>query len=171
MGKVQAETVYDCALSCLADKCDAFAWFRDERPSGPRTCTRYRAPLNFHDHPGYTAGKRSSALWPGRKLASAGGAPQAFPLLAQATPSAPTNTAPDDVTRCATGPVKVTGFDLSCDVMLVGGTTLGSTRLSWIVANINECARKCQPVRNWRRLHLQRRAAGRSFLRAVWSHA
>lgn len=44
--------------------------------------------------------------------------------------------------------MKVTGFDLTCDAMLVGGTTLGSNRLSWTVKNINECARKCQPIRN-----------------------
>lgn len=146
IGQVQTETVYDCALSCLADKCDAFAWFRDERPSGPRTCYRYRAPVNFYNNPGYTSGKKSSQLLLGRKLTMAGDTALTVTHLAQA--ASPPDHDADDVTHCPNGPVKVTGFKLTCDAMLVGGTTLGSHRLSWTVKNINECARKCQPIKN-----------------------
>ncbi len=147
IGRDRTETVYDCALSCLADKCDAFAWFRDERPSGPRTCFRFRAPVDFYDNPGYTAGKKRSQLVPDGKLAAAGGTAQAAPLIAQAGP-VPESPALDGVTHCPNGPVKVTGFELTCDARLEGGTTLGSNRLSWTVTNINECARKCQPIKN-----------------------
>ncbi len=148
IGKAQTETVYDCALSCIEPRCDAFAWFRDERPAGPRTCNRYKAPVTFYDHSGFTAGRKRSGLPSGFKLTAAESPAQSATLrpVARAAPAAPADA--DGVTHCPTGPVKVTGFDLSCDTMLVGGTTLGSNRLSWTVKNINECARKCQPIRN-----------------------
>lgn len=139
MGHVPTETVYDCALSCLADKCDAFAWFRDERPGGARTCFRYKDPVTFYDHPGYTAGKKTSS-----------GSGSAVPpvRLAQAGPPTPTGSEDNEVTHCPNGPVKVSGFTLTCDQILGGGTTLGSNRLAWTVANINECAAKCRPIKN-----------------------
>jgi hypothetical protein len=42
--------------------------------------------------------------------------------------------------------VKVTGFKLSCDRILDGGTTLGSAQLRYTVPNINECAARCRPI-------------------------
>ncbi len=66
--------------------------------------------------------------------------------LVQAEQATPRTDATDGVTQCQNGPVKVTGFRLTCDRTLSGGTTLGSTQLSYTVANINECAAKCRPV-------------------------
>ncbi|MFL9828757.1 PAN domain-containing protein [Rhodoplanes sp. SY1] len=150
IGMVQTETVYDCALSCMADRCDAFAWFRDERPVGPRSCSRFKAPVTLYENTGYTAGRRVSDV----RSAGPPAAAEAPVLaaggtsLAQASPRPIATPENDGVTRCPNGPVKVTGFRLTCDQTLMGGTTLGSTRLSWTVANINECAEKCRPVKN-----------------------
>src|SRR5664280_356186 len=67
--------------------------------------------------------------------------------LVQAEQATPRTDAADGVLQCTNGPVKVTGFKLTFDRTISGGTTLGSTQLSYTVDNINECAAKCRPVR------------------------
>ncbi len=147
IGLVQVETVADCALACLRDNCDAFAYYHDQNVDArrkTRTCYRYRAPLSFSAHPHYTSGER--------KKDSAGFTPDLKPeaptqtiQLVQNTPPTKSDTT-DGVVQCANGPVKVTGFTLSCDRILGGGTTLGSAQLSYTVAHVNECASKCRSI-------------------------
>lgn len=146
IGYVMTETVADCAVACLKDDCDAFAFRREDNAPAQRKryCYRFKKPFQFSANEFYTSGKRSADA-------------QAKPTSANAeTPSAPTiqlaqakpvdASADSGVIECANGPVKVTGFDLSCDRILAGGTTLGSAQLSYTVANINECASKCRPI-------------------------
>src|SRR5205807_308033 len=65
-------------------------------------------------------------------------------IPASAAPASPANA--NGVIDCPSGPVKVSGFKITCDAILDGGTTLGSTQLAYTVANINQCAAKCAPV-------------------------
>ncbi len=146
IGLVQAESVADCARACLRDGCDAFSYFKDEAITAnrkTRSCYRYREPITFYAHPGYSAGRRSDAAavekqsWDGARLPI---------ILAQATTTTPPM-APDGVVQCSGGPVKVSGYNLTCDAYLGGGATLGSAQLAYTVANINECSAKCSAIK------------------------
>jgi hypothetical protein len=144
------ESVADCALACAAENCDAFAWYRDQYSSAARRkryCYLYQKPFETRNGPGHAFGERVADLFLGERADAAGSssAIDGRVRLAQARP--PTTAAPaDDLVRCAGGPVKVTGFNVKCDWILSGGTTLGSARLSYTVANVNECAAKCKAV-------------------------
>jgi PAN domain len=149
IGYVMTATVGDCAVACLKDNCDAFAFYK-EGPKNPRdgtrACYRYRKPLSFSAHAYYAAGER---------LPDAGFAPDApnanpvqptmrFAEAAKSTTPSPANA--DGLVQCPNGPVKVTGFQLVCDKLVVGGSTLGSAQLRHSVSNINECAARCRAV-------------------------
>jgi hypothetical protein len=147
--KVSTLNVEDCALACEEHGCDAFAYFRDQYPRGSgkrRACYFYRKPYVVSANPGYALGERVAdsphALTPARTRLAGSEAPI---RLAQGTSAAPPAN-PDGLVRCSGGPVKVTGFKLTCDQIMGGGTTLGSVQLSYTVANINACAAKCRPV-------------------------
>jgi hypothetical protein len=137
------ETVPDCALACVREKCDAFGYQR----ARPRYCYLFRKPYTVSNYPGYVLGERvpdpSSGEIPARDGSAVIGAPI---RLAQTGPADTTPAISDGITRCSGGPVKVTGFTLTCDQIMGGGTTLGSARLSYTVSNINECAAKCRPI-------------------------
>jgi len=148
LGNVLASSASECARLCTERGCDAFAFYRDQYGPGStrsRYCYMYRKPLTPYANPGYAYGERTAPA------ASAPASPRAeatAPIrLAQAGSSSATD-AGDGVVQCANGPVKVSGFQLKCDSILSGGTTLGSTQLSYAVRNINECAAKCRPVKN-----------------------
>jgi hypothetical protein len=157
IGYVVTETLNDCAVACLKDNCDAFAYqaYEQRSPQSKGTaCYRFKAPLTLSAHPNYATGVRAGLAVSLRteekpaptELDPAPIVPAA--QIAQASPpvtQAPAVT-PDGVMQCSTGPVKVTGFTLSCDRTLSGGTTLGSAQLSFTVGNINECAAKCRPL-------------------------
>lgn len=141
-GHSREVSLADCARACTQQGCDAFGYDRVY----PNYCYFYRKPYVTKNRPGMTLGEctefgaalpaqteGATSLEPGIKLAQASGE------------TAPVPTA-SDIVHCPNGPVKVTGFKLTCDWILSGGTTLGSTRLSYSVANINECAAKCRPV-------------------------
>lgn len=145
---VLAATVGDCANACTADpSCDAFGFYREQY--GPeskrkRVCYFFRKPFDPPaGHSGYVHGEPIEPRR-GADLREPSGDEE---LLVRVQAKKPEPKADEGLTRCATGPVKVTGFKLTCDQMLGGGTTLGSTRLSYTVANINECASKCRPVK------------------------
>jgi hypothetical protein len=38
-------------------------------------------------------------------------------------------------------------FKISCGKLMTGGTTLGSARIAYTVATIEECARHCRPIK------------------------
>lgn len=144
---VLAATVGDCAVACTGDpSCDAFGFYREEY--GPdskrrRVCYLFKKPFEVANYPGYVHGEPIVS----RRDANAGeqeGGTDKLLIRVQARKSEPKTD--DGLIRCATGPVKVSGFKISCDQTLGGGTTLGSTRLSYTVANINDCAAKCRPV-------------------------
>lgn len=144
------ESVNDCALACAAENCDAFAWYRDQYSSAARRkryCYLYQKPFETRNGPGHAFGERVADPILGERADSTGSssADNGRIRLAQAGP--PATAAPaDNLVRCAGGPVKVTGFKVKCDWILSGGTTLGSARLSYTVANVNECAAKCKAV-------------------------
>jgi hypothetical protein len=147
---LRARSVEACALACEERGCDAFAYYRDHYPRGsakPRVCYLYRKPYTVYANPGYALGERDvSRVLPDAPSRS-GSVDDDAPLrLAQSGPPAAAPSSGDGVTQCSGGPIKVTGFRLTCDQILGGGTILGSTRLSYTVANINECAAKCRPV-------------------------
>ena len=150
IGQVLAETETDCALACLRDKCDGYAYKKDEpliAGRKGRACYRYKEPLTFFAHSSYTAGKRTVDAATGEKIAETQIVPADAPVqVAQNVAPAVAGGSADGVTQCPSGPVKVTGFNLTCDATLGGGTTLGSAQLSYTVANINECAAKCRPI-------------------------
>ena len=135
---VQVETVADCALACTRDRCDAFGFYRMQYPRGARAkryCYLYRKPFaEPANYPGYVLGEPTSP--PSQRSE----VPQAQIILAQATAPATS----DEVTRCSSGPVKVTGFALNCDEILGGGTAPGGQE-RYAVATINDCAARCRP--------------------------
>jgi hypothetical protein len=139
--------VLECARACTSENCDAFGYYRDQYGPGsrqPRYCYLFKKPFTPENHSGYTFGERVAdrAFGQGAGLSTV----DAPILLAQAGPTPATPANEDGLTRCANGPVKVTGFKLTCDQTLDGGTTLGSTQLRYTVGNINQCAAKCRPV-------------------------
>jgi hypothetical protein len=144
------ESVTDCAFACAAENCDAFAYNRDQYSSAARRkryCYLYQKPFETRPGPGHAFGERVAdpPLSDRAEPAASSSAGDGRIRLAQAGP--PTAAAPaDDLVRCAGGPVKVTGFKVKCDWIVSGGTTLGSARLSYTVANVNECAAKCKAV-------------------------
>jgi hypothetical protein len=144
------ESVTDCALACATENCDAFAWYRDQYSSAARRkryCYLYQKPYDTRNGPGHAFGERVAdpIIRDPAEPAALSSAGDGRVRFAQAGP--PTAAAPaDDLVRCAGGPVKVTGFKVKCDWILSGGTTLGSARLSYTVANVNECAAKCKAV-------------------------
>jgi hypothetical protein len=144
------ESVTDCALACAAENCDAFAWYRDQYSSAARRkryCYLYQKPFDIRNGPGHAFGERVADPILGERANSAGSsAIDGRVRLAQVGPPQTTVVPTDDLVRCAGGPVKVTGFKVTCDWILSGGTTLGSARLSYTVANVNECAAKCKAV-------------------------
>jgi len=145
LGNSPVANLTECAAFCDARGCDAFAFYRDQYGPGstrPRYCYLYAKPLSPYANAGHVYGERV-ATSPAQRQ------PDTNPpiRLAQAT-SNDASDAGDGIVRCLSGPVKVTGFQLKCDTTISGGTTLGSTQLSYTVRNINECASKCRPVRN-----------------------
>lgn len=141
-------TVADCALACVKNNCDAFSWYRDQYPaSSPRRryCYLFKRPFEIANYPGYAFGERTSEPLVKSSLAPSQGFDRPV-RLAQAGPPKNVPAQADDLTRCAGGPVRASGFKLTCDRTLGGGTTLGSAQLSYTVANINECAAKCRPI-------------------------
>lgn len=58
-------------------------------------------------------------------------------------PPPPPEPKPD---ACLPDNAKPAGFTITCDNILTGGTTLGSNRLTYPVATVNECASKCRPI-------------------------
>lgn len=153
IGYVLAATLADCAIACTKDSCDAFAYQAYEAVSSNskgRACYRFKAPLTFSANPGYAAGLRvadaDATSPPPIKTAQQSVDPveqiRRMSPYADEKKSVPT----DGVTQCASGPVKATGFKITCDRILSGGTTLGSAQLSYTVVNINECAAKCRPI-------------------------
>jgi hypothetical protein len=144
------ETTADCAFACAAENCDAFAYYRDQSSSTARRkryCYLYQKPFITGNHQGYAFGERVADPVVGgyQEVAALSPADDGRVRVAQAAPSTATGAA-DDLVRCSGGPVKVTGFKVKCDWILSGGTTLGSARLSYTVANVNECAAKCKAV-------------------------
>jgi hypothetical protein len=146
---LSTSNVEDCLLACERNSCDAFAYYRDHYPRGlgkARVCYLYRKPYVTYANQGYVLGERTGeASTPQSSERSGVAGRKQTVWLAQNSPSAAPS-ATDGLTRCAGGPVKVTGFSISCDRIMGGGTTLGSTRLSYTVVHINECAAKCRPV-------------------------
>ncbi len=57
----------------------------------------------------------------------------------------PANTPPSPAEEIPPCP-RVSGFRLTCDTIMDGGTALGSARLSYLVSTVNECATKCRPI-------------------------
>jgi hypothetical protein len=121
-GHSREVSLADCARACTQQGCDAFGYDRVY----PNYCYFYRKPYVTKNRPGMTLGERTefgaalpaqtegaTSLEPGIKLAQASGE------------TAPVPTA-SDIVHCPNGPVKVTGFKLTCDWILSGGTTLGS---------------------------------------------
>jgi hypothetical protein len=156
LGPMATATVAECALSCLGKDCDGFAFFGAHPPSqisNLKPCYRYKKPLTFFPNSGYTSGERIAdlaALSQARPATAAGPTTSTDPeRVAQpgSQPSSPSLPS-DGLTRCANGPVKVTGFTLTCDKLLTGGTALGSTQLAYAVNDINECAAKCRPAQS-----------------------
>ena len=151
LGPTVTATVQECALSCLSEGCDGFAYYRAQSigpASQGRSCYRYKKPLSFFVHGDYTSGERTTDLL-SQSTTDQIPAPtqvKSDPVqIAQAI--APTaSPPPDGITRCSTGPFKVTGFNLLCDKLATGGTTLGSVQLSYTVNDINDCAAKCRPI-------------------------
>jgi hypothetical protein len=154
LGPTATATVAECALSCLSKDCDGFAFFGAHPPSqisNLKPCYRYKKPLTFFPSSGYISGERTADL---AALSQAPPATAAGPTISTDTERvAQTGSQPsssslpsDGLTRCANGPVKVTGFSLTCDKLLTGGRTLGSTQLAYTVNDINDCAAKCRPV-------------------------
>jgi hypothetical protein len=144
------ESVTDCALACAAENCDAFAWYRDQYSSAARRkryCYLYQKPYETRNGSGHAFGERVADPILGERADAAGSSSALEGRIRVAQAGPPTTAAPaDDLVHCAGGPVKVTGFKISCDTILSGGTTLGSARLSYTVANVNECAAKCKAV-------------------------
>jgi hypothetical protein len=143
---VLASSVAECALACERQACDGFGFYRAQYPRGSkraRYCYLFREPFEPANYPGYAFGERMGdphLIGVMRRVSTeVEGAVQ----VAQGSSSAGKE---DGVVRCAGGAVKVTGFKLTCDRIMAGGTTLGSVRLSYTVAHINECAAKCRPV-------------------------
>lgn len=142
------ESVSACALACTRQSCDAFGFYREQygpHARRPRYCYLFRKPFDVGGHPGYVLGERADDPPPSHLTAHTGSLGTNL-ILVQATSGSSASGPTDGLTRCATGPVKVSGFKLTCDQILGGGTTLGSTRLSYTVAHINECAARCRPV-------------------------
>lgn len=137
LGMTHTQTVVDCAISCLSIGCDAFAYSKDNphTPNALHMCNRFRGPITFREHPYWMSGERlpdSTA---------------ATPAIPQVTgPVATRSTPTQSLHQCTSGARTVAGFRITCDRILSGGTTLGSTQLAYTVANIDECAAKCQPV-------------------------
>lgn len=149
IGYVMTATVEDCAVACLKDNCDAFAFYK-EGPKNPRdgarACYRYRKPLSFSAHAYYAAGERlpDAGFAPDAPNANSVQSTMRFAEAAKSTTPSPANA--DGLVQCPNGPVKVTGFQLVCDKLVVGGSTLGSAQLRHSVSNINECAARCRAV-------------------------
>ncbi len=145
-----AESINDCGLKCLSrGDCDGFAYYRDQKVFGPkqvRSCYFFKRPLQWIGQPSYDAGEKlderseASETAPPANVAAA---PTRFEVAQAGTGAV---TTPEGVVQCSGEPVKVTGFRIICDKLIVGGSALGSTQLRYSVANINECAAKCRPV-------------------------
>jgi hypothetical protein len=145
-----ADSMEDCALACSGERCDAFGYWRDQKPPGsrePRYCYLFTKPFVVEGAPGYVLGQKvpdpSGAPGQARNGAASPGA------AIQAAPRATANdtATPDGLTRCDDGPVKVTGFKMTCDRILGGGAQLLGQRMIYTLENINDCAAKCRPIR------------------------
>jgi hypothetical protein len=150
IGYVLTPTIAECAIACTKDNCDPFAYRAYDAISSQskgRTCYRYKAPLSFSANASYASGQRITEqdVQPTRNTQRAENSGGLVLTRPNATPPA----TPNEPVQCATGPVKVTGFTVTCDRILSGGTTLGSAQLSYTVANINECAARCRPISRW----------------------
>jgi hypothetical protein len=143
---ILAASVADCANACTGDpSCDAFGFYREQfslESKRKRYCYFFRKPFRVDRAPGYVHGEPIEP----RRRADVIDATSEQGLLIRVQAQNSERGSDDGVTRCATGPVKASGFALTCDQILSGGTTLGSVQLSHTVANINECASKCRPV-------------------------
>ncbi|EJW10832.1 hypothetical protein A33M_3993 [Rhodovulum sp. PH10] len=137
---LETATFLDCALACVEDKCDAFAWTKwywKGRADQLHRCSTFKAPLVFANDRSYLAGERVLDLAPGQAPSPA----EIAKLTAFAVPPPP-----KPVTWCPGGPVKVTGFDLTCEATLTGGSVPGLPQSSYEVTTINACAAKCRPL-------------------------
>ena len=143
-----AETINDCGLKCLSrGDCDGFAYFRAQKVSGPkpvRSCYFFRRPIDWIGQPSYDGGEKISdhSAIPAPDQIEAAPTPARFEVAQASAGQVEAN----GVTQCSGEPVKVTGFRLICDKLIVGGSALGSNQLRYSVANINECAAKCRAI-------------------------
>lgn len=127
------DTLIECITLCESDNtCAGFDFMR----TGPQpaACRRFMGPLKLSPDPNFVSGIRMVQPKPG--------------LATPLTMPGDATEGPDGILRCANGPFKVTGFKLGCDRMMAGGVVIPNTQLRYSVANINECAAKCRPVRD-----------------------
>jgi hypothetical protein len=141
-----AESVNDCGLKCLSrGDCDGFAYYRDQKVSGAkaaRSCYFFKWPIEWIGQPSYDGGEKIS----NRSAAPASENPEATPVRFELAQASPPQVEANGVVQCSGEPVKVTGFRILCDKLIVGGSALGSTQLRYSVSHINECAAKCRAV-------------------------
>src|SRR5262249_49897711 len=130
-------SVADCAGACQAQHCDGFAFAREAR-----YCYLFKQPFSPSNNPGYVFGERVSDPPASRAPVRNGALPSDVPVvLAQSSPPSS-----DGIVRCSGGPVKVSGFTISCDTILGGGTSPRTPQERFMARNINDCAAKCRPV-------------------------
>ncbi|HEY7387098.1 MAG TPA: PAN domain-containing protein [Bryobacteraceae bacterium] len=138
-------SVAECARFCEARNCDGFSFYRNQYGPGshrPRYCYLFRKPFTPDNNAGYVYGERVDDPIAGKTPVRKGALPNdSHVVLAQATPPPS-----DGIVRCSGGPVKVSGFKISCDTILGGGTSPRTPQERFMVRNINECAAKCRPV-------------------------
>jgi hypothetical protein len=141
-----AESVNDCGLKCLSrGDCDGFAYYRDQKVSGAkavRSCYFFKRPIDWIGQPSYDGGEKIA----NHSTAPALAVPDVMPVRFDVAQASPSQVEANGVVQCSGEPVKVTGFRILCDKLIVGGSALGSTQLRYSVSNINECAAKCRAV-------------------------
>ena len=142
------ESVLECALACIKENCDAFAFYRNQfgpNSRQPRYCYLHRKPFTTANGPGHTFGERVAGL-PEPSAPAGAAIAQAPSQPVQAEKGAATAANSGGLIYCAGIPLKVTGFKITCDQITGGGSTLINVRVRYPVSNINECAAKCRPV-------------------------
>jgi hypothetical protein len=141
-----AESVNDCGLKCLSrGDCDGFAYYRDQKASGARavrSCYFFKRPIEWIGQPSYDDGEKIS----NHSAAPATETLEATPVRFEVAQASPAQVEANGFVQCSGEPVKVTGFRILCDKLIVGGSALGSTQLRYSVSHINECAAKCRAV-------------------------
>ena len=141
--KLQLDSVIDCAQACARFQCETFAFKKESDP--PHDCYQFKGPVTLLPSPKYSAGTRTVQVRPPEIQTGPGptkpAAPPPNPPAAQ-KPKPPQNSS----SSCEALSAAVSGFEISCDSILDGGTTLGSTQLAYTVSSVQECASKCRPV-------------------------